>query len=143
MRKRFGRHLRVAVSASAAPYGYTLTIWTSGAVTIHALGTPNVWRALLFVAGAVLGFAAVAAVAHGSPDQTFADRDLQAIRVWGGFHIVSVGGAVVAAALLAGWPGGIVAWLLIGCAATVIYLLGVAAQFTAAESVGAADAGRD
>jgi hypothetical protein len=129
----FPDYLRSAVSASAAPYGYTLTVWTSGAVTMHELGTPNVWRALLFLAGAVAGFAAVAALAHGSPDQTFAERELHSVRLWGGFHVVSVGLAIGAAGAISAWPGGVEAWPLVGCAATAIYLVGLAAQFTLAD----------
>src|SRR5690606_3996269 len=32
----YRQQLRTAVAASAAPYGYTLTVWTAGAVTSHA-----------------------------------------------------------------------------------------------------------
>ena len=45
--------VRTTVAASAAPYGYTLTIWTSGAVLSHARGIPSTGAALLFLVGAV------------------------------------------------------------------------------------------
>ena len=62
-------HLKSAVATSAAPYGYTLTVCTSGAVTTHARGVPTAWDALLLLAGAVLGFGATAAIAYGRPSE--------------------------------------------------------------------------
>src|SRR5437660_4917124 len=56
----YGSALRTAVAASAAPYGYTLTIWTSGAVLSHARGIPGAGDALLFLAGAVAAYVLVA-----------------------------------------------------------------------------------
>jgi hypothetical protein len=67
---RYRDHLRAVVAASAAPYGYTLTIWTSGAVTTHARGIPTALEALLFLAGAVSGFALIGAVAQSPPPST-------------------------------------------------------------------------
>src|SRR5947209_6189379 len=55
----YRRAVRRAVSMSLGPYGYTVTIWTSGGVLIHARGAPNAIDALLFMLGAVAGFASV------------------------------------------------------------------------------------
>ena len=57
-------HLKTTVAFSAAPYGYTLTIWTAGAVTTHEHGVPSAWEVLLLMIGAVLGFALAAAMAQ-------------------------------------------------------------------------------
>jgi hypothetical protein len=38
------RAFATTVSASAAPYGYTLTVWSSGALLIHFRGSPAVGR---------------------------------------------------------------------------------------------------
>lgn len=126
-------HLKTAVATSAAPYGYTLTIWTSGAVTTHARGVPTAWEALLFLAGAVLGFAITAALAYGHPSELLAPRDHGSVRLWGGFHLVSVGLAIGAAALVTAIVKDPVAWMIVGFAATVVYLLVIAAQFTLAD----------
>ncbi len=118
---------------SAAPYGYTLTIWTSGAVATHQHGTPSAWEALLFLLGAVLGFGLTAAVAHGSPAATFgSDRD-RPVRLWGGLHLVSVGAAIGISAAVAMQVGNPLVWLLVGFLATTVYLTLIAAQFTLAE----------
>ena len=53
------------VGSSAAPYGYTLATWTSGVVITSTQGIPNVVNVLLFMVGAVLGFAFVGALAFG------------------------------------------------------------------------------
>jgi hypothetical protein len=53
------------VAASAAPYGYTLTIWTSGAVLSHARGITSAADALLFLVGAVVAYALVGGLTLG------------------------------------------------------------------------------
>ena len=56
----YRQQLRAVVSASAAPHGYTLTLWTTGAITTHAEGgVPSAVDALLLLVGAVIGFGAV------------------------------------------------------------------------------------
>ena len=85
-RRSYRTHLRSAVATSAAPYGYTLTVWTSGAVTSHARGIPTAWEALLFLAGAVVGFGLTAGLAYGRPSKIFAPREHGSVRLWGGFH---------------------------------------------------------
>jgi hypothetical protein len=121
------------VASSAAPYGYTLTIWTSGAVTTHARGLPTTWEALLLLAGAVCGFAISAALAYGSATETFSSHDHRPIRLWAGFHLVSVGSAIGVSTAIAHMVENPVAWLAVGFAATAIYLLVAAAQFAFAE----------
>jgi hypothetical protein len=130
---RYRTHLQAAVATSAAPYGYTLTVWTSGAVTMHAQGIPSTLEALLFLAGAVAGFAVVGAAAHGSPAQVLRVSHDTRVRLWGGFHLPSVGAAIGAVALVSELIDGSFAWLLVGLLATSIYLLVIAAQFTVAD----------
>lgn len=133
-RRSYRTHLQSAVASSAAPYGYTLTIWTSGAVTTHARGVPTAWEALLFLAGAVIGFAVSAALAYGSPREVLASREHPAVRLWGGFHLVSVGLAIGAAALVTAMVKDPIVWMIVGFVATLVYLLVIAAQFTLADA---------
>ena len=132
-RRSYRSHLKTAVATSAAPYGYTLTIWTSGAVTTHALGIPTAWEALLFLAGAVGGFALTAALAYGHPAETLTPRAPAGVRLWGGFHLVSVGLAIGAAALVTAVLRDSVSWMIVGFVATTVYLVAIAAQFTLAD----------
>ena len=131
--KSYRSHLKTAVAASAAPYGYTLTVWTSGAVTTHARGVPTAWEALLLLAGAVLGFGVTAALAYGRPSEVLASREHGSVRLWGGFHLVSVGLAIGATALVTELIKSPVVWFAVGFAATLVYLVVIAAQFTFAD----------
>ncbi len=131
--RSYRTHLKSAVATSAAPYGYTLTIWTSGAVTTHARGIPTAWEALLFLAGAVVGFGVTAALAYGRPSEILAPREHGSVRLWGGFHLVSVGLAIGAAALVTALVKDPVAWMIVGFASTLVYLVVIAAQFTLAD----------
>ena len=67
---RYAAALRTTVATSAGAYGYTLTIWTSGAVLSHARGIPSSVEALLFLIGAVVAYVLVGRFAfrgsHGS-----------------------------------------------------------------------------
>jgi hypothetical protein len=133
-RRSYRNHLQTAVATSAAPYGYTLTIWTSGAVTTHSRGIPTAWEALIFLAGAVLGFAVTAALAYGRPSEILAPREHGSVRLWGGFHLVSVGLAIGAAALVTALVKNPIDWLIVGFIATLVYLVVIAAQFTLADA---------
>jgi hypothetical protein len=134
-RRSYRNHLKTAVATSAAPYGYTLTVWTSGAVTTHSRGIPTAWEALLFLAGAVCGFGLIAALAYGRPSEVFrASREQEGVRLWGGFHLVSVGLAIGAAALVTALVKDPVAWLIVGFVATLVYLAVIAGQFTLADA---------
>jgi hypothetical protein len=133
---RYRAHLQTTVATSAAPYGYTLTIWTSGAVTTHARGIPSTSEALLLLGGAVLGFALTATIAHGSPSSVFARQVHDGVRLWGAWHLASVGSAIAASAALAHVIESPVAWLVVGFGATSLYLLVAAGQFMFAERIG-------
>ena len=133
-RHSYRAHLKSAVATSAAPYGYTLTIWTSGAVTTHARGIPTAWEALLFLGGAVLGFGVTAALAYGHPGQILAPGEHGSVRLWGGFHLVSVGLAIGGAALVTALVKDPVAWMIVGFVSTLVYLVVIAAQFTLADT---------
>jgi hypothetical protein len=119
--------LGTIVAASAAPYGYTISIWSSGAVLLHVHGVPTVAEVFAFLAGALAGFGAMALAAQGAvarmesldhpPDRVLA----------GALHWLAAGAAVGAAALIAeihAWE----AWPLASFAATSVYILGASAQ---------------
>jgi hypothetical protein len=115
------------VAASAAPYGYTVTIWTSGAVLMHYRGTPSVFDAFVFLAGALSGFGVVALSARGALDQTEPLGRATDRVVAGTLHWFAVGGAVGSVALL-GRIDRWVAWPLASFAATAIYLVAASIQ---------------
>ena len=118
------------VAASAAPYGYTLTLWTAGAVTSHAQGLPSALDALLLLAGAVTGFAAVAAFAYGGITGVLAPGTRGEIRVSGqAFHLPSVGSSILLVWIVTQVAHGHPAWLLVGFTATSTIMLVIGLQF--------------
>lgn len=121
--------LRASVAASATPYGYTLTIWTSGAVLSHAHGIPAAPGALLFLLGAVAGYALVGSLAFSADARPVALEPASSFRV-GCLHFLSVGLAIGAASLIGYAVSGLAAWLLGGFLATALYLLASAFQLS-------------
>jgi hypothetical protein len=115
------------VAASAAPYGYTLTIWSSGAVLIDYRGKPSVGDVFLFLAGAVLGFSTLGLLAQGPlANRRSIDRRRDRV-IAGALDWAAVGAAVGIVALLAnvhGW----VAWPLGSFVGTLVYLAGAGLQ---------------
>lgn len=138
---RYRPALRAAVAATAAPYGYTLTVWTSGAVLSHARGIPSAAQALLFLAGAVAAYALVAGVTAGWSQQRLVPEPEHAA-VWGGLHLLSVGLAIGAAALVARYVTDTGAWPLGGFLATACYLIVSAGQLAIADVARRASAQR-
>jgi hypothetical protein len=128
---RYRSALKATAAASAAPYGYTLTIWTSGAVLSHARGTPGTVDALLFLLGAVSAFALVAGLAFGSLSEVMSPEPPPPV-VFGGLHLFSVGLAIGAASLFAHAIEDAAAWPLAGFLATALYLLGSGVQLALA-----------
>jgi hypothetical protein len=129
LRDRYRHGLRKAVGTSAGPYGYTLTVWTTGAVLIHARGVPTTAEALLFMVGAVAAFASTGALAFRANPNVKARATSHPV-LWGSFHFVPVAASVGIASLVAHFVQGAAAWPLAGFTATGIYLTCVAAQIT-------------
>lgn len=126
----YGRALRTTVRASAAPYGYTVTVWTSGAALTHFHGLPAVGDLFLFLAGAVTAFAVVALISRAFATESMEDQT--PMLLVGAVHVLSIGSALGAVVGLANAISGDVAWLVGAFAATTIYLLVVALQLTLA-----------
>jgi hypothetical protein len=131
MLNHYRKNLRAAVGSSAGPYGYTLATWTTGAVLTNARGIPDTLTALAFMAGAVLGFAFVSVLAFGGLTKRF-DRERGQALLWGSFHFFSVGLAIGAAALVTYYVQSFIAWPLAAFLSTIVYLLVLGAESTAA-----------
>ena len=117
-----GIALGTIVSASAAPYGYTVSLWSSGALLIHFRGSPNVGETFLFAGGALIGFALVGigarpALRLSPPIEGSSERV-----VAGALHWFSVGAATGGVALIAQIPSW-AAWPAGSFAATTLFLV--------------------
>lgn len=111
--------LATVLRASTVPYGYTVTVWTSGMLLIRQHGVPAVGEVFLFMVGAVLAFGVLGAfvtVTCGVPS----DPSHEAWPRTGMLHFLAVGGALCTVALVALIPSG-VAWPLGAFSATAMY----------------------
>ena len=123
-RRSEGQYLRAlttVVRGSALPYGYTLTIWTTGAVLERGHGTPAVGDIFLFLAGAIASFMLVAVGVRQLDHQPLADPGGELTRT-GIVQVFAVGSSLGAAALVALISGPVV-WPLAAFLATLVYLL--------------------
>ena len=119
--QRYLRALATVVRRTAVPYGYTITIWTAGAVLEHRHGQPDVVQAYLFLLGAVGGFAAVALLAWRSAPDRLEPATGELLRT-GAINVIALALALGAAALAALTPG-TAAWPVGSFSATAVYLL--------------------
>lgn len=116
----YRRALATVVRRSALPYGYTLTIWASGAVLEHAHGTPDVAETFLFVLGGVAGFILVGLASRIERNPPVEPQSGDLVRT-GFIQAAAVGLGLGAAALLA-TVDGLTAWALASLVATGVYL---------------------
>lgn len=126
-------HLQAVIGASAAPYGYTLTIWTTGAIVSHAAGAPDSLEAILFLVGAVSAYACAGAAAHGRVGAVLSLGRSREVRLWGALHFPAIGIAVGEAVMIASLVQGRAAFPITSFTVTFTYLTTVAAQFTIAD----------
>jgi hypothetical protein len=126
------RAFATMVSSSAAPYGYTLTVWSSGALLMHFRHAPAVWEVFLFLAGAVIAFAGLWLFGRGPIEQSDPVSRQSARALAGALDLFAVGAAVGAAALLSMIPSW-VAWPLTSLGATALYMIAASIQLAVAE----------
>ncbi len=130
--------LRATIHAAGAPYGYTLTIWASGSITIRSRSDEPTLLGLLFVVGAITGFVTLARVAAGPsrstvprPSSPSGDTHVLAFA-----HLVACGAAIGTAAVVLRVIPGPAGAAVTGMAVTITYVMLCAVQFTLAHTVG-------
>lgn len=128
-----GPALATVLRGSAVPYGYTLTVLASHSILANEHGGPDVIEILVFVIGAMLGFATLGLVAESRPRRAMRARQEDMIHT-GMFHVFAIGAAFGASALIALIPG-LLAWGLGAFAATVLYLAITSIEITVAQRV--------
>jgi hypothetical protein len=118
--------LDTTLRSSVIPYGYTVTIWASGAYLINLNGTPSMIEAFGFVSGALIAFALLSALSHRMPrrDGAHSGRlrpDASHPVFAAGLHIAAVGLALLAAGIIDRALGEL-AWIFGSFVVTFIYL---------------------
>ena len=117
---RYASGLATVLRGSALPYGYTVTVWTSGMMLVRHRGLPSTGQVFLFMLGAVAAFASLGAVVRWTRGVAL-DPARETLRRAGMLHVFAVGGALGAATLVALIPSG-AAWPLGSFLATSVYL---------------------
>ncbi len=131
--KRYRTDVRSVVGSSATAYGYTLTVWSAGAVLSHAYGPPSPPLVFSFFGGAVLAFAVVGIFAFGGVTVEFEGAPNR-IQLWGSFNFHWVGLVVGVAWLATSYVPSFPGWPLGSFVATAAYLAVVGAENAAADS---------
>lgn len=82
-------------------YGYTLSIWGSGALLIHAFGSPGITPIFLFIIGALAAFVTLALVAFRKPFKSVELRSERRLGAASIIHIVAtLGNLLIAKGIL-------------------------------------------
>ena len=132
---RYMRGLHASATSNAAAYGYSVTITATFGVLSTTRGTPGGMQILAFVAGAVLAFAVVEAVASGGYRHEM-EEEPSTIRALGSsISIFSVGGALGFVFAATRLMGGLAVWPLGSFLATVTYLLAFALEIAVADVI--------
>lgn len=118
----YARALKTSLLGTALPYGFALTVFTSGQALLHLHGSPNVGQLYLFAAGVAAAYGSLRLFTWGTPtagsSPSKTDHPVRA----GSVHVAAIGLGLGTAALLGQIPGG-VAWPLAGLCSTLVYLL--------------------
>ena len=113
-------------SILSIPYGYTVSLWSAGALTVTRTGAPSVLDVMLFVVGTVAAFLVLAGVGHDRLDSEIPMR-VPAQVVLNAFPILA---ALAGAAFPAGMVARSLAYASTGFLATAVYVLSLATLVT-------------
>ena len=75
------------ISGESRAYGFTIAFWGSGALLINEFGAPDIFLALSFGFGAILGFGLLALSLFGTKSQTQTEE--KAVLVLATIHYLS------------------------------------------------------
>jgi hypothetical protein len=124
--RAYRRGVAAVLAATALPYGYTLTVWSSGELLRAAHGVAGPGDIVLFVVGAAAGYAILRlAVGNVAPPGGGVDRR-RAVGT-GAVQVAAIAAALALAAAVATAPAA-VAWPLAPLVSTSVYLGVVAVE---------------
>lgn len=125
----FVRMLSRTVILIDLPFGYTLTVWSSGSVALSHFGVPSLVDSLLFLVGAVGAYLVCAAMSYRQLGETATVR-AQAIAVVNVFSIVAAVAVSTISRLFQSPSSG---YLAAGFVGTFAYILCITALMYGAE----------
>lgn len=129
----FLRAIETSVQGAGLPYGYAITVWSTGSVLVGEHGKASVLATFLFVAGAIVAYGALKVATWNTrkPAEKPLAKSPHPVRA-GLMHIAAIGlaiSAALAAAQVAGEP----AWFLAPFASTLVYLSGSSVEVALVE----------
>jgi len=134
--------IQTALHGAGLPYGYAITVWSTGSALTGEHGMASVDQIFLFAAGAVAAYGGLTFLTwdtEGEADQPLT-RSPRRVRA-GLVHVAAIGLAIASAVLIAKISSGVV-WLLAPFAATLVYLAVSSVEVGLVEGErGGADAG--
>lgn len=121
--RRYLTGLDTAVSSAAVAFGFTLTVWSSGAFLISSQGSPGAGQVVLFATGTILAYGTLEVVTAraGTGSTLQIGQSPHWLRA-GVVHTAAIAAALAAAAFLAQLDTR-VAWIVAPFVAVVLYLL--------------------
>jgi hypothetical protein len=116
------RALETVLHGAGLPYGYAITVWSTGAVLASTHGLASVDRVFLFAAGAAIGYGCLRFLTETVEGEagTALTRSAHLVRA-GAIHVLAIALAITAAALIAPLDSTL-SWLLASSAATIVDL---------------------
>lgn len=119
-REHLFMHLKTNLTGESKAYGYTLVIWGSGAILINQFGLPGFQEVMLYVFGALTGFALLALIAYRGMFLDVNNPREERLIVVSMIHYIAALGTVGISKLLHVEPAGL-AFFLVGINASVMY----------------------
>jgi hypothetical protein len=125
LRLRYVDGLATTLASAAVPYGFTVVIWSSGALLMNRHSTPHVVDVVLFAAGAAAGYAVLRVGSRSGEARQPAGLGRHDMLRGGTVQLAAISAAIAAAGLLARLPSP-EAWAAAPLVATALYLGGTA-----------------
>ncbi len=114
--------IQTALHGAGLPYGYAITVWSTGAALAIEHGMPSPVEIYLVALGAMTAYGGLTFLTWATEGEAQRPLTRSPRRVRAGlFHVGAVGLAITSAALIAKLSSGI-AWLIAPLVATLLYL---------------------
>ncbi|MDQ3871242.1 MAG: hypothetical protein M3301_06470 [Chloroflexota bacterium] len=116
------RALQTVLHGTGLPYGYAITVWSTGSTVTAARGMPSVPNIFLFALGATIAYGGLMLLTWETQEEAERPITHSPNRVRAGLiHVAAIGSAIAAAYLVSQIDSDVV-WPLASLAATLTYL---------------------
>jgi len=132
----FFRAVETSVHGAGLPYGYAVTVWSTGAALIGEQGKASPGAIFLFAGGATAAYGTLKALTWNTEREAEKPLTRSPRPVRAGFlHVCAIGLAIAAALASAQLPGD-APWFLAPFFATLVYLSGSSVEVALVEGDG-------